>query len=1515
MMIESETLDRSNPAACNDHKIHRIKIINKYNFMHPAKLALITLILLWLAVQSAISSSVILSAPAGMDASREGICIINFTSSEDASAVFARLDLSDGFDYAGNCSFIMEGVAWPCQPSLRGRAVEWDLGDAIKSRKNVEINEWDQNPAGTDTGREWIELYNPTSQTVDLGGWKLVDSRSGKAMTIGSGTRIGPEGYFVLNWTQSSLINSDYTSIVLLDGAGREIDRTSAGKDSKNTDFCWARYPNGRDQNSDSDWRFQAATLGYSNGGISSDIYAGQSLSLQFNVTAGCLAPEEGRLSASISSAAGPIASSVASVVVRRANISLSVTPDRYDVAVGDAIFWTALLENQGDGAAWDAVINATLDGQHFQGANPSGQEGSWTVACLLPGKKEEIKFESKVASAQESYKSRFSASWGGSSATCEKVSQTIEQGLRTAIRKTPDAHRFLTVGETAGFAVSADLPGGAHDLWINDTIPAGLIYNVSSLSFSGLTLDREIRTADSDGSLQVCWHLQDSSSARKAEISYNCLLENSAENHDGVELPGTAACMSWLEGKGANGANEAGEGSGYTRKSDSDASGPITVVEPDLYMQMNSSRNFVRQGDSITFTLAVGHRGASRSSAYDLDLQLILPEQLAYQPGSARSETGAEFDEDALCWHLSVLPLDEMGDITDDLSESPAARAEEGHATFTFNATCRASPGQMPLAKARLTWTSRPNSCSEERTGQGGIDNYLREAAASVNAASLTIAGAADPDPVDVGEALTYTLTYEYHGNGSVYGVVICDDLDPDLALISADPAPNESGKWIVPSLDADGPHTITLLAHVNGDASDGELLQNCYSISCHELGDRPKSCLQTQVHNGSRLAVSKTALQKSVRRGEEADFLITVCNRGGQTARNITVRDVFASSVEVISVWPEMSGDGAWHFSALEPGACLQMGLTVRVPRVDVTYTSHQNVSGQGFVSTYRDCQTSRPSGTLSNQVFVTADGMALSASANVSILAETATSLSIREHGSGDYQCQEDLDYLTANKSISLNREVEANYQPVALALAGGRVQTVSCLWNERTVAKNGITNTSLAESYLYASNLKSESRFSLDENESKMSLDSSFQGRAETLAEKAQNGEFSSAEQYMGAFQLSEALHDAGSGMMANRTASGSGYVDRVSVSSDGCGRGQQIRESGTGQIRTEESIDTFTGFMVKELNASFSGFSLPVTGKTTLNLSQKWSEGIVTTTSHSLIAEEYSSATRLDMKTTAASPGERETESAFSGTAKLRTIFSYENNSSSNNGSPDVDLEESYQGDFLLKRRLILSEPALYDWPHLQLVKEGMLRDDAAAYTITLKNDGNVSLGPLYLQDLFPPGASFINSSLRPSQLYGNSSNWTLLHLAVGDTVRIDINLDVENCSGDIVNRASVLADCSLGTVTAENCSTIFIEPLSCCPVKQEASPGKQNSSGEKTEPAIGCACLGEAGEDITASSTGSDFLSSSLVRAEWDEADANGESEGDSTGDSKGGSGGSCPLNCPEIEQVHDSIQ
>lgn len=87
---------------------------------------------------------------------------------------------------------------------------------------DIEIYAFDQNPAGRDEGNEWITLYNPSNQSVDIGNWTL-ETADGERETIPEGTNIFT--YFntstypyaftfssLYSFTKSNTITNSYTN-------------------------------------------------------------------------------------------------------------------------------------------------------------------------------------------------------------------------------------------------------------------------------------------------------------------------------------------------------------------------------------------------------------------------------------------------------------------------------------------------------------------------------------------------------------------------------------------------------------------------------------------------------------------------------------------------------------------------------------------------------------------------------------------------------------------------------------------------------------------------------------------------------------------------------------------------------------------------------------------------------------------------------------------------------------------------------------------------------------------------------------------------------------------------------------------------------------------------------------------------------------------------------------------------------------------------------------------------------
>jgi len=148
---------------------------------------------------------------------------------------------------------------------------------------HVVINEFEQDPAGSDVGMEWVELYNPTYSPVDISGWSVeADSNhptTAEYWVIAPGIILEPRGYITsyglgLGGGDGIWLDQTDEILVLFDNLGSIIDVTPQGvpggpglNGGGNDDGCWARYPNGVDTDSTSDWRWQLSTRGQSNGG------------------------------------------------------------------------------------------------------------------------------------------------------------------------------------------------------------------------------------------------------------------------------------------------------------------------------------------------------------------------------------------------------------------------------------------------------------------------------------------------------------------------------------------------------------------------------------------------------------------------------------------------------------------------------------------------------------------------------------------------------------------------------------------------------------------------------------------------------------------------------------------------------------------------------------------------------------------------------------------------------------------------------------------------------------------------------------------------------------------------------------------------------------------------------------------------------------------------------------------------------------------------------------------------
>ena len=105
---------------------------------------------------------------------------------------------------------------------------------------DVVVNEFESNPQGDDSGKEWVELYNPLDKPRCIDGWTLGTSH-GKSSVIELSGNIAPNGVKVFTFPEIAIDNgisgdpfNDGDAIVLQNSEGVIIDITPPLMDSHN---------------------------------------------------------------------------------------------------------------------------------------------------------------------------------------------------------------------------------------------------------------------------------------------------------------------------------------------------------------------------------------------------------------------------------------------------------------------------------------------------------------------------------------------------------------------------------------------------------------------------------------------------------------------------------------------------------------------------------------------------------------------------------------------------------------------------------------------------------------------------------------------------------------------------------------------------------------------------------------------------------------------------------------------------------------------------------------------------------------------------------------------------------------------------------------------------------------------------------------------------------------------------------------------------------------------------------
>jgi uncharacterized repeat protein (TIGR01451 family) len=197
-----------------------------------------------------------------------------------------------------------------------------------------------------------------------------------------------------------------------------------------------------------------------------------------------------------------------------------------------------------------------------------------------------------------------------------------------------------------------------------------------------------------------------------------------------------------------------------------------------------------------------------------------------------------------------------------------------------------------------------------------------------------LIVTKSADPDPVNAGEALTYTITVANGGDNIATGTIITDALDSNVRFARAsDDGMHNAGvvTWEVGGTPAGQTITRTLWVTVNQVAS-GTILSNTAGVTSTE-GSEDSDTITTRVTTSADLALTKSDWIDPVTTGALVIYTLIVRNNGPSDASGVVLTDtlptstVFQSSTPGTSSCTHADGTVTCNLGSIQSGSSKQV------------------------------------------------------------------------------------------------------------------------------------------------------------------------------------------------------------------------------------------------------------------------------------------------------------------------------------------------------------------------------------------------------------------------------------------------------------------------------------------------------------------------------------------------------------------------------------------------------------
>jgi uncharacterized repeat protein (TIGR01451 family) len=252
------------------------------------------------------------------------------------------------------------------------------------------------------------------------------------------------------------------------------------------------------------------------------------------------------------------------------------------------------------------------------------------------------------------------------------------------------------------------------------------------------------------------------------------------------------------------------------------------------------------------------------------------------------------------------------------------------------------ANGAQETLTLQALVVSSAPrtNTASISHADQfdPNTNNNSSSATETPQRADLALAKSIDNPKPNVGDTVTFTITLSNAGPDAATGVVVNDALPAGLTLLTSNPSQGSysAGVWDVGIVTPSVSQTLILTTRVVSPLAQTNIATIGHSDQFDPVGAN-NSASATETPQRSDLALTKTVSPTAPNVGDTITFVVTLTNKGPDTATDVTITDFVPAGLDLVSADPSLgsydSGTGLWTISSIPSGAKATLTLSGEV------------------------------------------------------------------------------------------------------------------------------------------------------------------------------------------------------------------------------------------------------------------------------------------------------------------------------------------------------------------------------------------------------------------------------------------------------------------------------------------------------------------------------------------------------------------------------------------------------